>query len=146
MKTVEFKLSLNQSQQAKVDDWLNVQRWVWNQVQLLEEFDTFTAWDKELKAWVPCCPVQWEYYKNDNGQLIPFTRLARVKPYRMACPIPQFYLQPQLKSPTFFGLGYYFAQKNHLDKPWFCQVPIKFVFGTLQLLANAWLETFSTVD
>lgn len=57
MKTVEFKLSLNQSQQAKVNDWLNVQRWVWNQgLQLLEEFDAFTAWDKESKAWVPCCP------------------------------------------------------------------------------------------
>lgn len=141
MKTVEFKLSLNQSQQAKVNEWLNVQRWVWNQgLQLLEEFDAFTAWDKDSKAWVPCCPVQWDYYKDDNGQLIPFTRLARVKPYRIACPIPQLYRQPQLKSRTFFGLGYYFAQKNHLDKPWFCQVPIKFVFGTLQSLANSWSE------
>ena len=114
MKTVEFKLSLNQSQQAKVNDWLNVQRWVWNQgLHLLEEFDAFTAWDKESIAWVPCCPVPWEYYKDDNGQLIPFTRLAKVKPYRMAWPIPKFYCQSELRSPTFFGLGYYFAQKNH---------------------------------
>lgn len=51
MKTVEFKLSLNQSQQAKVNEWLNVQRWVWNHgLHLLEEFDAFTAWDKESKG------------------------------------------------------------------------------------------------
>jgi len=141
MKTVEFKLSLNQSQQTKVDNWLNAQRWVWNQgLQLLEEFDAFTAWDKASKTWVACCPVQWDYHKDDDGQLIPFTRLATVKPYRIACPIPRFYCQPELNAPTFFGLGYYFAQKNHPDKPWFCEVPNKFVFGTLKSLADAWSE------
>jgi putative transposase len=141
MKTVEFKLSLNQFQRAKVDSWLNVQRWVWNHgLRLLEQFDAFNAWDKIAKQWMPCCPLPWEYYKNDSRQLVPFSRLARVKPYRMSCPIPQSYHKPELDSPTFFGLGYYFAQKNHSDKPWFCDVPNKFVFGTLKSLADAWQQ------
>ena len=139
MRTVEFKLDLNQTQQAKVDDWLNVLRWVWNRgLHLLTEFDSSTSWDKASKAWVPSCPIQWEYYKDDDGQLVPFTRLAQTKPYRMSCPIPQAYRQPELESPNHFGLLYYFAQKNHEDKPWFCEVPAKVVAGTLKSLSDAW--------
>ncbi len=172
MRTVEFKLSLNQSQQAQVDNWLNVQRWTWNRgLHLLEEFASFMAWDQGAKAWVACCPVPWQYYKlevksqrpeveegedqlsvrSSEGQfnpepqppasyLVAFTRLAQTKPYRMSCSISQTYRQPELASPTYFGLLYYFAQKNHEDKPWFCEVPSKFVAGTLKALADAWSE------
>lgn len=31
MKTLEFKLSLNNKHSASIDRWLDVQRWVWNQ-------------------------------------------------------------------------------------------------------------------
>ena len=141
MRTVEFKLDLNQTQQAKVDDWLNVLRWVWNRgLHLLMEFDSFSSWDKVSKTWTPSCPIQWEYYRDDDGQLVPFTRLAQTKPYRMSCAIPQLFRQPELESPNHFGLLYYFAQKNHEDKPWFCEVPSKIVSGTLKALADAWLE------
>jgi putative transposase len=141
MRTVEFKLDLSQSQQTNVDEWLQVLRWVWNRgLHLLEEFDSFTSWDKVSKAWVPSCPIRWEYYRDDDGQLIPFTRLAQTKPYRMSCLIPQVYRQPELASPNHFGLLYYFAQKNHKDKPWFCEVPSKVVAGTLKALADAWSE------
>jgi len=141
MRTIEFKLDLNQTQQAKVDDWLNVQRWVWNRgLHLLEEFDDFTSWDKVSKTWTASCPLPWAYYKDDRGQLVPFTRLAQTKPYRMSCPIPLVYRQPELASPTYFGLLYYFAQKNHEDKPWFCEVPSKYVAGMLKALADAWSE------
>lgn len=141
MRTIEFKLSLNQSQQAKVDNWLNVMRWVWNEgLRLLETFEAFTGWDKVGKQWVPCCPIPWEYYRDNNSQLVSFTRLAKTKPYRMACSIPQTYRLPELKSPTFFGLNYYFVQKNHQDKPWFCQVPNKIVKGMLKALADAWQQ------
>ncbi|MDV2997264.1 MAG: hypothetical protein N4J56_006969 [Chroococcidiopsis sp. SAG 2025] len=141
MKTVEFKLNLNQTQQAKVDGWLSVLRWVWNRgLHLLEEFDNNTRWDKSSKSWVPCCPLPWQYYKDDDGRLIPFTRLAQTKPYRMSCPIPQTYRQPEIESPNHFGILYYFAQKNHLDKPWFCAVPSKSVSGTLKALTDAWWE------
>lgn len=139
MQTVEFKLSLNHYQQGKVNSWLNVQRWVWNQgLHLLEKFDSFSTWDKDSKSWIPRCPIRWEYYRDSTGQLIPFTRIAKRKPYRMSCPIFQVYRKPELESPTLFGLSYYFAQKNHLDKPWFCEVPSRFIAGTLKSLADAW--------
>ena len=139
MRTVEFKLSLNRYQQAKVDSWLTIQRWVWNQgLHLLEESNSFSTWDKVSQSWVPCCPIPWTYYRDSVGQLIPFTRIAKKKPYRMSCPKPQAYRKPLLESPTFFGLLYYFAQKNHSDKPWFCDVPCRFVAGTLKSLADAW--------
>lgn len=141
MRTVEFKLSLNQTQQAQIEQWLNIQRWVWNEgLRLLEEFEDFAAWNKMEKQWVPCCPIPWEYYKDESGQLVSFTRLARTRPYRTACPIRQLYRPPKLESPTFFGLTSFFAQKNHQDKPWFCEVPSKFVSGTLKSLADAWQE------
>jgi len=141
MRTVEFKLDLNQSQLSRVDDWLDVQRWVWNRgLHLLEDFDSFTRWDKDSKTWTPCCPLPWEYYKDNDGKLIAFTRLAQTKPYRMSCPILQDYRQPELESPSHFGVLYYFAQKNHTDKPWFCEVPSKFVAGTLKSLTDAWSE------
>ena len=154
MRTIEFKLDLNRCQQTKVNDWLNIQRWVWNcGLHLLEEFDSFTAWDKVGKTWVPCSPIQWKCYKDDNDNLVPFTRLAQTKPYRMSCPVHagvtqaslpdelakrSWYRQPELNSPTHFGLLYYFAQKNHEDKPWFCEVPCKIVAGTLKALADGW--------
>lgn len=139
MRSIELKLSLNKTQQAKVEDWLSIMRWVWNQgLKLLEDFTAFSAWDKLEKQWVPCCPVSWDYYKADDGQLVPFTRLAKVKPYRMSCPIPQPHHTPELESPTFYNLVAYFAQKNHSDKPWFCEVPNKFVTGLLRLLVDAW--------
>lgn len=141
MQTVEFKLDLNQTQQAKVNNWLSVLRWVWNRgLHLLEEFDNNTRWDKFSKSWVPCCSLPWQYYKDDDGQIIPFTRLAQTKPYRMSCPIPPLFCQPEIESPNHFGLLYYFAQKNHEDKPWFCEVPSKIVSGTLKALADAWSE------
>jgi len=154
MRTVEFKLSLNQSQQTKVDNWLNVQRWVWNRgLELLERFNTFNTWDKMTKSWVNCCPVPWEYYQSkDSNQLVPFCRLPwtyyqqgkQLIPFcRLAernHHLPQEYQDPQIQLPTFFGLIYYFAQKNHTDKPWFCEVPSKFVAGTLKCLADAWSE------
>lgn len=141
MRTIEFKLSLNQSQQVKVDSWLNTLRWVWNRgLHLLEEFNRNACWDKDSKSWVPCCSIQWEYYKNDDGELVPFSRIAQTKPYRMSCPIQQFYRKPELESPTHFGLLYYFAQKNHPDKPWLCEVPSKVVAGTLKSLSDAWSE------
>lgn len=61
-KTLEFKLSLNATQAAMVDSWLDVQRWVWNRgLALLKEFEAFSQYNKHDKAYAPCCPVPWEY-------------------------------------------------------------------------------------
>jgi len=62
LKTLEFKLSLNATQAAMVEDWLDVQRWVWNRgLALLKEFEAFSHYNKHDKAYAPCCPVPWEY-------------------------------------------------------------------------------------
>ena len=39
MKTIEFKLQLNKTQQAIIDSWLDSLRWVWNEgLSLLLEY------------------------------------------------------------------------------------------------------------
>jgi transposase len=62
IKTLEFKLSLNATQAAMVDSWLDVQRWVWNRgLGLLKEFEAFTFQNEHDGAYAPCCPVPWDY-------------------------------------------------------------------------------------
>jgi transposase len=62
IKTLEFKLSLNTTQAAMVDSWLDVQRWVWNRgLRLLKEFEAFSHYNEHDEAYAPCCPVPWEY-------------------------------------------------------------------------------------
>ena len=62
IKTLEFKLTLNATQAASIDSWLDVQRWVWNRgLGLLKEFETFSHYNKHDEAYAPCCPVPWEY-------------------------------------------------------------------------------------
>ena len=54
IKTLEFKLSLNTSQAAMVDSWLDVQRWVWNRgLALLKEFEAFSHYNKHDKSYAP---------------------------------------------------------------------------------------------
>jgi putative transposase len=74
IKTLEFKLSLNTSQAAKIEAWLDVQRWAWNRgLRYLIEYETFFKFvggsKKQGKACMadsshglaPCCPITWEY-------------------------------------------------------------------------------------
>lgn len=63
IKTLEFKLSLNATQAAIVDEWLDTQRWVWNRgLALLKEFEAFCFKNKEHDGvYAPCCPLPWEY-------------------------------------------------------------------------------------
>ncbi len=139
MKTVEFKLNLNLDQQAKVDAWLSVQRWVWNQgLNLLEEFYLFHYWDKISKTWNSCCPIAWKYRKDENNW-IPYCPIAHTcRDWVQCCPINQDFRESPIDSPNHFGLLYYFAQKNHPDKPWFVAVPSKFVAGTCKALTDAY--------
>lgn len=141
MKTVEFKLNLNQSQQVRIDTWLKSLRWVWNKgLSLLEDFHRFQAWDKHSKAWVACCPVGWEY-RRDGDVWVPFSRCSDSrKDYKQCCPIRQDWRSQPIESPTYFGVLYYFAQKNHPDKPWFTDIPSKFVAGTVKALTDAWQQ------
>lgn len=62
IRTLEFKLSLNATQRGQIDAWPNVQRMFWNRgLELLKEFEAFTAYNKHDKVSAPCCPVPWEY-------------------------------------------------------------------------------------
>lgn len=50
MKTLEFKLSLNQAEEQTIAQWLSVMRWVWNEgLGLLIENEIFSAYCKESK-------------------------------------------------------------------------------------------------
>ncbi len=146
MKTLEFKLSLNSSQEATINEWLNVQRWVWNKaLSLTESFYSFRHYNKHDKSYAACSPIGWEYriYQQESEKkYAPFCRIAAdTRDYKPAyCSVD--YEALSLANTTHFGLLYYFAQKNHPDKPWFQAVPSKFVAGTVKALADAWSEYF----
>jgi len=145
IKTLEFKLSLNTSQAAIIDSWLDVQRWVWNRgLALLKEFEAFSHYNKHDKAYAPCCPVPWEYRwaKGDNDEwiAIPYSSIRQFKDAPYSCPIPQVYRQPDLDRDSEYSLMPLFAHKLHQDKPWFTSCPYKITQGTIKLLATAWQE------
>jgi putative transposase len=142
MKTIEFKLDLNQSQQVTVEEWLGALRWVWNKaLSLTESFYQFRHYNKHDKAYASCSPIGWEYrYIEVEGEktTVPFCRIAAdTKEYKPGfCSVD--YDALGLQNVTHFGLGYYFAHKNHPNKPWLQAVPSKFINGTVQSLADAW--------
>lgn len=155
MKTLEFKLDLNQAERRTIEQWLSVLRWVWNEgLGLLIENDTFSAYCKDDKKRYGCCPMPWEYrwrLKSDSPIVdqptegakkdwipISYTPIAYTKPYRQFCPIPQYYREPRLDMPTSFSLSGYFAHKRHSDKPWLKAVPANFIRGTLHSLSISW--------
>lgn len=145
IKTLEFKLSLNATQAAMVDSWLDVQRWVWNRgLALLKEFEAFSHYNKHDKAYAPCCPLPWEYRwgKGDDGQwiAIPYSVIRHHKRANQSCPLPQQYREPQLDRDSEYSLTPLFAHKLHEDKPWFRACPYKVTQGTIKLLATSWQE------
>ena len=142
MKTLEFKLHLNQAQAQSIDRWLEVQRWVWNKgLELLKECEAFSYYNKHDEARAPCCPIPWEYrwQKGEDGQwiAIPFSRIT-VRKDRYCCPVPQRYKEPKLDWGSAYSLTPLFAHKLHQDKPWYRECPYKITQGTIRLLAMAW--------
>jgi len=144
IKTLEFKLTLNATQAASIDSWIDVQRWVWNRgLGLLKEFETFSAYNKHDKAHAPCCPVPWEYRWEKDGDRwvpIPYSRIQQHKRAGYSCPIPQTYRQPELDQDSEYSLTPLFAHNLHIDKPWFRDCPYKLSQGTIKLLATSWKE------
>lgn len=145
IKTLEFKLSLNATQAAMVESWLDVQRWVWNRgLALLKEFEAFSHYNKHDKAYAPCCPVPWEYRwtKGDGGEwvAIPYSPVRAYKKAGLSCPLPQMYREPALDRDSEYSLTPLFAHKLHEDKLWFRDCPYKLTQGTIKLLATSWQE------
>lgn len=147
MKTLEFALHPNSSQQASLSGWLEALRWVWNEgLRLCLEFDRYSAWDKQSKTWTACCPrfgdekIRW-LKEGDNWIAAPYSPIAtRRNPTRFFCPLPpaKEYRQPQLPNISEFSLASAFAHKRHPDKPWLKAIPANFIRGVTQSLNTAW--------
>ncbi|MEM9213984.1 MAG: type V CRISPR-associated protein C2c8 [Cyanobacteria bacterium P01_F01_bin.150] len=167
MKTIECKLYLNTVQQQSIDQWLDVQRWVWNSgLAMLKEFEKFATYNKHDKAYAPCCPVPWEYRYvplneetewrdrsiieslpvNDKLRTtylpIPYCESGhgKIGKFRQHCPRPQGYVKPRIDRDSEYSLTPKFAHKLHPDKPWFKACPYKLTQGTIKLLATSWQE------
>lgn len=147
MKTLEFKLTISQQQQASIDRWLKVQQWVWNHgLELLKEFESFARYNRSDKNHAPCCPINWEYnyIPNPDGEgyiAVPFSRIGfkqKYGEYRQSCPIPQTYRQPRLDRDSEYSLVKLFAYKLHPEKDWLHDCPYKITQGTIAQLATAW--------
>lgn len=163
MKTLEFKLTLNNAQRATIDRWLEAQRRLWNWgLELLIEFDRFSAYNKQDKTFAPCCPLPWEYKwlpltgdtewrdpaivnslpKKDKTRTnylpVPYSVISSYD--RFCCPLPLPYRTPRIKNDSFFGITPYFAYKLHPEKTWLTSCPYKITQSTLKELTTAWTE------
>lgn len=164
IKTLEFKLSLNNAQRTTIDRWLNAQRRVWNlALELLIEFDLFSTYNKSDKSYYPCSPLPWEYRwvplsketewrdpaivqslpardKMRTTYLpIPYVTIAGRNGY-LYCPRPLPYRQPRIKNDSMYGVVPCFAYKLHPDKPWMTDCPYKITQSTIKELCTAWAE------
>lgn len=153
IKTLEFKLTLTPTQQSRVNDWMLIQKWVWNRgLGLVEEFNAWNVWDKHSKQFcqaMPAChhdpetrqmvygaPVDWKL----EEELVENRKKQTAHPIRVA---PN---QPALTEISYFSLLNLFAQKWHKDRVVtygdrsvkFDDCPSKFVAGTVETLANAY--------
>lgn len=145
MRTLEFRLYSTRTQEQQITTWLTLHRRLWNYgLALLQELDSFSAYDKGSKARVPCCPVPWSYRwqkaPDDTWQAIPYSQVRAYRKAGLSCPIHQVYRSPRLANDSAFGLAAFFAKKNHQSWPELQGCPSSLVRGTLQALATSWKE------
>jgi putative transposase len=145
MRTIEFRLYPTRAQEQQLDAWLLLHRRIWNYgLALLQELQTFSAYDKGSKARVPCCPIGWEYRwqkgPDDAWQAIPFSPIRTHPRAGLSCPIRQQWREPRLANDSAFSLGAFFAKKNHPAWSDLQGCPVPLIRGTLAALATAWAE------
>jgi putative transposase len=145
MRTLEFRLYPTRAQEQQLTSWLDLHRRIWNYgLALLQEYDSYGYYDKGSKARVPCCPVPWSYRwqkaSDDTWQAIPYSEIRTHRKAGLSCPIPQVYRDPRLANDSPFGLGAFFAKKNHPSWPELQGCPNTLIRGTLQALATSWKE------
>ncbi|MFB2832989.1 RNA-guided endonuclease TnpB family protein [Floridanema evergladense] len=153
MKTLEFKLSFTAAQQQRVDDWLLIQKWIWNRgLGLIEEFGLWNVWNKHDKKYYQASPAC--YHDPETKQMIygkPMDwklaeGLVENRKKQMVHPIRVASGQPMLTEISYFSLLNLFAQKWHKDRVIsygdrsvkFDDCPSKFVAGAVETLANAY--------
>lgn len=137
MKTIEFKLKLNNSQQTIIDSWLESLRWVWNEgLSLLLEYHhhKYYAWlEKKLGD---------SDYRNCFLQFSPKNAFAARCPIaagRNAYRISPLEVPPaRLKYDNYQGLTGYITKSRYPDCQHLQGIPINFVAGTLKHLAESW--------
>jgi putative transposase len=145
MRTLEFRAYPSRTQGAQLEAWLLLQRRIWNYgLALLQELEAFSHYNKADKAMAPCCPVPWSYRwqkaPDDSWQAIPYSTIRSHRRAGLSCPIPQSYREPRLANDSVFGLGGFFAKKNHPAWPELQGCPGALIRGTLQALGTAWKE------
>jgi putative transposase len=145
MRTLEFRLYPTRAQELQLDAWLLLHRRIWNYgLALLQELQTFSAYDKVSKTRVPCCPIGWEYRwqkgPGDAWQAISFSPIRTHPRAGLSCPIRQQWREPRLANDSAFGLGTFFAKKNHPAWAELQGCPSAVIRGTLAALATSWAE------
>ena len=138
MKTLEFKAYLTPRQTEKVESWLKAMRWVWNKgLALLNEYSHHYFFDKRFKEAYRCCYVGWEYHWTKDGDEWKPERPYCSLNYGQRCLLPD--AEPELGNDSYYSLTTCFTHEKHKDKPWFTDVPSKFIKGTLKSLADSWM-------
>jgi putative transposase len=152
MRTLEFRLYPTRPQAEQLEAWLLLHRRLWNYgLALLQELDSFSAYDKASKARVPCCPLPWSYRFSKPteatpapaGQAwlcFPYSEIRRHPRAGLCCPIPQDHRPPRLSGDSYQSLTGFFSKKNHPNWPELQGCPKTLIRGTLQALGTAWAE------
>ena len=168
IKTLEFKLNPSTEQKAILNEWFDIQQYVWNvSLGLLHQSNDFSAYNKADKTSHPCCPIYRDkrWFKDDNGdrQYIPRSYIANKKGI-MSCPIPDYYQEPQINQWRSLNgkrnddLTKWWKYRDLADKrdnrnnriyaDWVKTCPYKFMAGTVAKLHVSWREfkNFSRPD
>jgi transposase len=161
-KTLEFKLNPTPEQEATLNKWLLITRWVWNRgLGLIEEFRNNNLWDKTTKQSYPC--TQIAYYSYMEKRLKPIeiqewkkeiklieTKKGIINPCYISPDIPPLTQLPTSKKNT--PLVTLFGHNRHKDRVitycvngeeqsfQYTDCPFKFIQGTLITLSSAWIE------
>ena len=137
MKTIEFKLKLNRTQQNTIDSWLDSLRWAWNEgLSLLLEYHhhKYYAW---LEKKVSASDYRQCYLKFSPKNA--FAASCPIAAGKKAYPIsPLDAPHPRLKYDNYKGLVGYITKIRYPDCKHLQGIPAKFVAGTLKHLAESW--------
>lgn len=137
MKTVEFKLKLNNSQQVIIDSWLESSIWVWNEgLSLLLEYHHHKYYDWLEKK---LCDSNYRKCQLKFSKKNAFSAFCPIAAGRNAYPICTLEIvESRLKYGNYQGLTGYITKTRYPDCEHLKGVPSKFVAGTLKHLAESW--------
>ncbi|MEH2168049.1 MAG: type V CRISPR-associated protein C2c8 [Nostoc sp.] len=88
MLTLEFKANFSPDQQAKIEQWLEINRSLWNiGLAALEGWDDFYGYYiKDNKEYARCCPVPYEYRPLKEEEIATITQQERISGQKYLAP------------------------------------------------------------